>query len=100
MNKVASDIVVRLQQAEPQLRAAGIAHAAVFGSVARGEEGPGSDIDVLVDLIDRNNASLIDVARAMQAVEAIVPGRVHVAIETLLKPAIRETAKRDLIVAF
>lgn len=25
-------------------------HAAVFGSVARGEAGPGSDIDILVDI--------------------------------------------------
>jgi predicted nucleotidyltransferase len=28
----------------------GVAHAAVFGSVARGDDRPDSDVDILVDL--------------------------------------------------
>jgi hypothetical protein len=32
------------------LRARGVAHAAVFGSVARGEQRPGSDIDIMIDV--------------------------------------------------
>jgi predicted nucleotidyltransferase len=35
---------------EIDLRQLGVAHAAVFGSVARGAAGAESDIDVLVDL--------------------------------------------------
>ena len=35
---------------EAELRRRGVCHAAVFGSVARGEAGSHSDIDVLVDL--------------------------------------------------
>jgi predicted nucleotidyltransferase len=39
-----------LRAHETDLRQLGVAHAAVFGSVARGDAGAGSDIDVLVDL--------------------------------------------------
>jgi predicted nucleotidyltransferase len=39
-----------LRTHQSELRRLGVAHAAVFGSVARGEAGTDSDIDVLVDL--------------------------------------------------
>jgi predicted nucleotidyltransferase len=39
-----------LREHEPELRRRGVLHAAVFGSVARGEAGEASDVDVLVDL--------------------------------------------------
>jgi predicted nucleotidyltransferase len=44
------DVIARLKEAEPALRARGIRSAAVFGSVARGEERPDSDIDILVEI--------------------------------------------------
>ena len=44
------DVIARLKEAEPALRARGIRRAAVFGSVARGEERPDSDIDILVEI--------------------------------------------------
>jgi predicted nucleotidyltransferase len=49
-----SDVLARsllaLREREPSLRAKGVMHAAVFGSVARGDEHDESDIDVLVEL--------------------------------------------------
>jgi uncharacterized protein len=42
-------IIARLRAAEPELRARGIRHAALFGSAARGEERPDSDIDILLE---------------------------------------------------
>ncbi len=37
-------------KASPILRQFGVEYAAVFGSVARGEDGPESDVDILVRL--------------------------------------------------
>ena len=37
--------------AVPILKANGVEFAGVFGSVARGEEGPGSDVDILVKFL-------------------------------------------------
>ncbi len=39
-----------LRQREPELKARGILHAAIFGSVARGEDRDDSDIDVVVEV--------------------------------------------------
>ena len=44
------EIIKRLKEREADLRAHGVTHAALFGSVARGEQRPDSDIDILVDL--------------------------------------------------
>jgi uncharacterized protein len=44
------EIVKTLKEREADLRAQGVTHAALFGSVARDEQRPDSDIDILVDL--------------------------------------------------
>ncbi len=44
--------VIRIKSA-PILKKYGIKSAAIFGSVARGEDGPNSDIDILVRLGER-----------------------------------------------
>jgi hypothetical protein len=40
------EIIARLRQNEPALRACGVTHAAVFGSRARGDNRPDSDTDI------------------------------------------------------
>ena len=42
------EIIDRLRQNEAALRARGVSHAALFGSRARGEARPDSDLDLLV----------------------------------------------------
>ena len=44
------EIIRTLNEREADLRAHGVMHAALFGSVARDEQRPDSDIDILVDL--------------------------------------------------
>jgi hypothetical protein len=43
-------VLRQLRERADDLRARGIASLSVFGSVARGDAGPGSDIDLLADL--------------------------------------------------
>jgi predicted nucleotidyltransferase len=42
------DILERLRENEPALRARGVTHAALFGSRARGDNRPDSDIDIMI----------------------------------------------------
>jgi predicted nucleotidyltransferase len=44
------EILDRLRENEAALRAQGVAHAALFGSVARREARPDSDIDIMVEI--------------------------------------------------
>ena len=56
----ASDIALRLRETAPALRARGVEHLAIFGSRARGDARPDSDLDVLLDVPEGVKFSLID----------------------------------------
>jgi hypothetical protein len=60
----------------------------VFGSRARGDAGPGSDLDLLVDL--EPGRSLLDHAALIVDLEALLGCRVDVAVERGLRARIRE----------
>lgn len=46
------EAIRRLLEAEPEIRALGVARLALFGSVLRGEARPDSDVDVLVGFVE------------------------------------------------
>ena len=58
------EILATLRAHEPELKSAGIVRLAVFGSVARDQAGPGSDIDLLAAFDDTHALSLLDVIGA------------------------------------
>jgi len=67
----------------------GMQDIAVFGSVARGEEGPDSDIDLLVDA--ESGRSLFDIAGFESDLEQLFGRPVDVIIRSALNP----TRRRD-----
>ena len=94
------EVLSRLKGAETELRSRGVAHAALFGSVARGEAKPDSDIDILVELVPDNTLSLWDYIGIKHVIEDMFPIRVDVANREQLKPHVRPGAERDAIYAF
>jgi uncharacterized protein len=44
------EIITRLQQAEPAIRSRGVRALYLYGSLARDETGPDSDVDLFVDV--------------------------------------------------
>jgi predicted nucleotidyltransferase len=67
----------------------------VFGSVARGEAGPESDVDVLVDL--ELGRSLLDHAALMLELEELLGCKVDVATERGLRARIRDRVLREAV---
>lgn len=67
----------------------------IFGSVARGEAGPDSDIDFLVRF--RAGTTLLDQAALIRELEAALGSRVDVVSESGLKTRIRERVLREAI---
>lgn len=76
-------------------RAHGARNLRVFGSVARGEDTPDSDIDLLVDLAP--GRTLLDLAGLREDASEILKAPVDVAIEAILKPRAREHALREAV---
>ena len=89
----------RVRRRRHDLVAAAAAHGVsglrVFGSVARGEDRPDSDVDLLADLPP--GMSLFGLARLQAELEAIVGARVDLVPAAGLKPAVRDRAGRDLV---
>jgi predicted nucleotidyltransferase len=63
MTAASSDVLQILRTHESELRLRGVSYAAVFGSVARGEAGAASDIDVMVELDEHRAMGVFEYAR-------------------------------------
>jgi len=68
----------------------------VFGSVARGEDGPHSDIDFFVDL-DVRHRGLFPVMELQEELEHILGERVDVAPRDALAPHVAERALAEAV---
>ena len=89
-----------MKERETDLRAHGVRHAALFGSVARDEQRPDSDIDILVDLDPEIVATMFDYAGLKAYVASLFQGSVDVIDREALKPRLRPHAAADAIYAF
>ena len=69
----------------------GVSNLRVFGSVARGEDRPDSDVDLLADL------SLFGLGRVEAELEAILGTRVDLIPAADLKPGVRARVQHDLV---
>jgi hypothetical protein len=56
-------LIAKLREHEPELKAAGIIRLSVFGSVARGDNSTESDIDLLADFDKTKHYTLLTVGR-------------------------------------
>ncbi len=94
------DIIARLWENEAALKARGVAHAALFGSVARGEQGPDSDIDIMLEIDPASRMGLWEYFGVVTSLEDMFSVKVDVANRETLKPHVRPSAERDAIYAF
>ncbi len=77
------------------LRERGVTTLAVFGSILRGEAGPDSDIDLLIDVDPKVRFSLVDLVSVKGFLEERLGHRVDVVIREGLEPDIRNSVLRE-----
>jgi predicted nucleotidyltransferase len=94
------EIIRKLKEREADLRAQGVTHAALFGSFARGEQRPDSDIDIMVDLDPNVVVTIFDYAGVKDFIRDMFDSPVDVVSREGLKPLVRPRATADAIYAF
>lgn len=75
--------------------ACGVRELRLFGSVARGEERPDSDVDLLVTL--EPGRTLLDLARLEDRLEKLLGRDVDVVTKEALQEPVRSAAMREAI---
>lgn len=77
------------------LRRHGVTNARIFGSVARGDDHEGSDLDLLVDFAV--GTSLVDIVGIQDELESVLGAVVDLVPDKGLKERVRASAGPDLI---
>ena len=80
-------VAALLKAHEDELRARGVQGLFLFGSVGRGEEQPGSDIDLF---FDHRPGLGLEVVAIQERLREIVPGEVDVTTRRSLHPLLRD----------
>jgi predicted nucleotidyltransferase len=94
------EILARLREFEPALRERGIAHAALFGSAARGDNGADSDIDIMVEFDPEAHVGVWEYVGIKEYVAGLFDGPVDVVDRDGLKRYVRPSAEAEAIYAF
>jgi predicted nucleotidyltransferase len=93
-----------LRAYEPELKAIGVLSASVFGSVARGDAGPDSDVDVVVKLGKSFSVGGFDYFGQLEdlhrRLSAILGCKVDVIEEPVRKARLQAEIDRDRAFAF
>src|SRR5262245_58227904 len=94
------EAIAILREHRDDLRARGVRHAALFGSVARGEARPDSDLDILIELEPSAELDIFAYAGLRRYIAELFSGPVDVVDRDALKRHVRPPAESDAIYAF
>jgi uncharacterized protein len=93
-------VVRALREHEADLRALGVTRLWLFGSLARGDPGRRSDIDVLISVPPAQDFSLLDLAGVQVELCDLLGRDTDVVIREDIQPRFWETIRDDLVEVF
>jgi uncharacterized protein len=95
-----STIIAKLREHEPELKAAGIVRLSLFGSVARGDQTPQSDVDLMADFDKTKRYTLLTMGRLENRLADLLGTKVDLSAPDWMKDSVRKQALREAVVAF
>ncbi len=93
-------VIERIKAEEEALRRLGIAHVSVFGSVARGDVRPDSDVDLAVEIESGRRFSLITLEGARRHLETLLKRPVDLGTVRSLRERARPAFERERVDVF
>ena len=93
-------IIAKLRAIEPDIRAEGVRKLWIFGSRARGDARPDSDLDVLIELDPTSKFGWLNLTGVRLACQDATGLDFQVTIRSELKPRIAERIADDLVEVF
>ena len=94
------EILARLRALEAELRRMGVRSLALFGSVARGEDTPESDVDIVVSIEPEAKLSLLGFAGISRRLTDLLEREVDLVEREVLRPAFAQEVARDEVRVF
>jgi predicted nucleotidyltransferase len=95
-----SEAIEVLRRFQPALRERGVLHAALFGSVARGDNRLDSDIDIMIEVDPEAGITVFDYIDLKDYIAGLFGGSVDVVNRQSLKSHIKPAAVADAVYAF
>jgi uncharacterized protein len=89
------DLIARIQRAVPELKSHAVRELWLFGSAAREEMQPASDVDILVDF--SRPVSLFEFVRLRWKLESLLERPVDLVTRDALKPQLRDQILREAV---
>ena len=93
-------VIVILREHAPELKAAGVVHLRIFGSVARGEASNQSDVDLLADFDKSKRLTLFSVGRLESRLADLLGVKVDLSSPDWMREPIRKQALREAVLTF
>jgi hypothetical protein len=94
------EVIASLREHEAALRAAGVVRLSLFGSTARGDRRPDSDVDLLAAFDGARRISLLDVAAIEIRLSELLGQKVDLVEEGMLKPRVQKNVEAEIVRAF
>ncbi len=96
----AQDIIATLKENEAALKTRGVTHAALFGSRARGDNRPDSDIDIMIEIAPSRPMGVFEYTGIVQYIEDMFSAPVVVSNRAAIKAHVRPSAEKTALYAF
>jgi predicted nucleotidyltransferase len=93
-------VLSALRQHEAELRARGVRRLALFGSMARGDIGPKSDVDLLIEVDAASRFGLFAFLDLKNDLAGLLGRPVDLAFPDAMRPRLRAAVLRDAVEVF
>lgn len=94
------ELALPLEKVRQYARTKPISRMYVFGSFARGEQTPDSDVDLLIEVRPESKFSLLDLSRMYRELSQLLGRSVDIATPPMIGTYIRDSVYKDLVLVY